>query len=149
MLFRSTILSEPLRAQLGKKGHFCPIFDQNPIVVAILVIATRLPFVPIKSITFVEEISIQKTTINPYFLSRYGVNLAKKGNFYPFFHQNLIVVAILVSATRVPFAAIKSVTCVEEIRIQNTSTAPYFLSHYGLNLAKKAIFAQFFTKIQS
>ena len=53
------MLSEPLRAQLGKKGHFCPFFDQNPIVVAILVIATGLPFAPIKFITCVEEINIQ------------------------------------------------------------------------------------------
>ena len=39
----------------------------NPIVVAILVFPTRLPFVPIKSISCVEEISIQKTAIPPYF----------------------------------------------------------------------------------
>ena len=130
-----------------QKRPFLPIFCQNLIVVAILDIATRLPFVPIKSITCVEVISIQKTTITPYFLSRYGFNLAQKGPFYPIFHQNLIVVAILVIATRLPFVPIKSITCVEEISIQKTTITPYFLSRYGVNLAKKAIFSQFFAKI--
>ena len=57
---------------------FLPIFHPNPIVVAILVIATGLPFAPIKPITCVEEISIQITSTTPCFLSRYGLNLAKK-----------------------------------------------------------------------
>ena len=134
---------------LAKNAIFTPFFHPNPIVVAILVFATRLPFVPIKSISCVEEISIQKTAMTPYVLSRYGPKLAKNAIFTPFFHPNPFVVATLVFATRLPFVPIKCISCVEEISMQKTAMTPYFLSRYGPNLAKNAIFTQFFTQIQS
>ena len=139
----------PPNGGLVKIGDFPPFSTNSAIRVVIFATVKNPRRAKIKPTTCVEEISIQKGAKGTPFLCHKMEDLSKNGDFPPFSTNSAIRVVIFATVRSPRCAKIKPTTCVEEISIQKTAMTPYFLSRYGINLAKKAIFTPFFTKIQS